>query len=146
MANLPKRLVSVFGATGAQGGSVARALLRDVSGTIRVRGITRNPASDAATALADLGMEVVRADGADVKAMAVAFQDSWAVFVNTNSDDPALQGELGSTLTETKLGMGIVDAAVQAGVEHIVYSGMTSATEATDGKIAAKAFDGMHRQ
>ncbi len=45
--------ILVIGATGAQGGSVARHLLRQ--GTFAVRGLTRNPASAAAGALQQAG-------------------------------------------------------------------------------------------
>ena len=56
------RMVLVTGATGQQGGSVARRLL---DGGFRVRGITRNTQSDAAKDLTELGAEVVHAEFSD---------------------------------------------------------------------------------
>lgn len=82
------KLVTVFGSTGSQGGSVARALLRDKSGSFKVRGITRSPDSDAAKALVAAGAEVVKADGLNKNELIAAFGGSWAAFVNINSDDP----------------------------------------------------------
>ena len=48
------KLITVFGATGQQGGTVARALKRD--GTFKIRGVTRNPDGDKAKALQALGI------------------------------------------------------------------------------------------
>jgi uncharacterized protein YbjT (DUF2867 family) len=53
------KVVVVFGATGAQGGSVVDALLQD--GWI-VRGVTRNPDSDSARKLTGEGVSVVKGD------------------------------------------------------------------------------------
>lgn len=72
--------------TGNQGGSVARSLLKNKD--FSVRGITRNPDSDAAKALATLGAEIVKADGFNKDEMKAAFNGSWAAFVNTQSEDP----------------------------------------------------------
>ncbi|XP_030780650.1 nmrA-like family domain-containing protein 1 isoform X2 [Rhinopithecus roxellana] len=58
-----KKLVVVFGGTGAQGGSVARTLLED--GTFRVRVVTRNPGKKAAKELRLQGAEVVKGDQDD---------------------------------------------------------------------------------
>ncbi|MEE8147924.1 MAG: NmrA family NAD(P)-binding protein, partial [Longimicrobiales bacterium] len=56
------KIIAVIGATGAQGGGVVRAILEDPEGGFAARAITRNPDSDNARALADLGAEVVQAD------------------------------------------------------------------------------------
>ena len=82
------KIVTIFGSTGQQGGSVARALLRDQSGTFKVRGITRKPNSDAAKALSSAGVDVVQADGLIKNELVAAFRGTWAVFANINSDDP----------------------------------------------------------
>ncbi|ROT37484.1 NAD(P)-binding protein [Sodiomyces alkalinus F11] len=136
------KLVTVFGATGAQGGSVVQALLRDKSGTFKIRGITRNPASEAAKALADSGVEVVKADGLNISELVPAFEGSWAVFVNINSDDPCLNQKDGPS--ETDMGKIIIDAALEAGVQHFVFSGMASASEITNGAVPNQAFDEKH--
>ena len=50
-----KKIIAVTGATGAQAGGLARAILNDPSGEFALRAITRDPAKDAARALADRG-------------------------------------------------------------------------------------------
>jgi uncharacterized protein YbjT (DUF2867 family) len=53
-------LILVFGATGAQGGSVVDSLLK--TGAYAIRAVTRNPQSENAQALAKRGVEVVQGD------------------------------------------------------------------------------------
>lgn len=71
---------------GNQGGAVARSLLKNKN--FSVRGITRNPGSDAAKDLASLGAEMVKADGFNKDEVKAAFAGSWGAFVNTQSEDP----------------------------------------------------------
>lgn len=40
------------------------------------------------------------------------------------------------------MGKTIIDAAVEAGVKHFVYSGMASASETTNGAVPNQGFDG----
>ena len=136
------KLITVFGATGAQGSSVIRSLGENISKPFTLRGITRNPSSASAQELAKSGVEVVKADGWDKDSLIAAFKGSWAVFANTNSDDAVFENPE-ETRTEADLGKLIVDASVEAGVEFFVYSGMASARESTKGKIPVVAFDGL---
>jgi uncharacterized protein YbjT (DUF2867 family) len=50
-----QRVIAVVGATGAQGGGLARAILADGGGGFTVRALTRNPSSEKARELAALG-------------------------------------------------------------------------------------------
>ncbi len=77
-----KRKILVTGATGGQGGSVVRHLLR--RGTFDVRAITRNPESDKARELTQTGVEVVAGTMDDVKSLQKAMQGCWGVFGVTN--------------------------------------------------------------
>ena len=54
-----RKIIAVVGATGAQAGGLARAILNDPDGEFAVRALTRNPQSDNAQALAGRGAEVV---------------------------------------------------------------------------------------
>lgn len=74
--------------------------------------------------------------------MVAAFNGSWGAFVNTNSDD-AIFEDPENTKTEVDLGKLVVDAAIEAGVEILVYSGLNSAKKITNGRVANPAFDGM---
>ena len=56
------KLIAIVGATGAQGGGLARAILEDPQGGFRVRAITRNVDSDKARALAAAGADIVAVD------------------------------------------------------------------------------------
>ena len=53
-----KKTIAVIGATGSQGGSLARAVLADSERRFALRAITRKPDSDKARALAAAGAEV----------------------------------------------------------------------------------------
>lgn len=75
-------LVTVFGATGRQGGATARALL--ASGRWRVRAVTRHPASAAALALKQLGAELCRADLDEVASLPAAFDGAHSAFAVTD--------------------------------------------------------------
>ncbi|KPM35784.1 hypothetical protein AK830_g10768 [Neonectria ditissima] len=136
------KLVTIYGATGAQGGSVARSLLRDQSGLFKIRAISRDPTSKAASILKVAGVEVVKANGFNPEELVAAFAGSWGVFANTNSDDPSVGRKDGPS--ETDIGKGLVDAAVEAGVKHFVYSGLVSASITTNGEIPIDCFDEKH--
>lgn len=82
------RLITVYGATGCQGGSVIASVLQNKASGFAIRGITRNPESAKALDLRTKGVEVVKANGFAKSQVIEAFRGSWAVFINTNSDDP----------------------------------------------------------
>eukprot|EP00667_Euglena_gracilis_P020376 EG_transcript_22041 len=56
-----KKVIVVFGATGAQGGGLVRAILDDPAGPFRVRAVTRDVTSAKARELQQRGAEVVAA-------------------------------------------------------------------------------------
>jgi hypothetical protein len=57
-----KKIIVVAGATGAQGGGLARAILDDPQGPFAVRALTRNPDAPKGKEFAAPGAQVVRAD------------------------------------------------------------------------------------
>ncbi|PGH17487.1 hypothetical protein AJ79_01087 [Helicocarpus griseus UAMH5409] len=132
------KIVAVFGATGNQGGSVARSLLGNKV-DFQVRAITRNPDSEESKALVSLGSTVVKADGFNAAEMTEAFKGAWGAFVNLNSDDKIFTDPNGPT--EFDLGKIIVDSAIEAGVQQIVFSSGPPCTEMTGGKVRMKAMD-----
>lgn len=82
MASTPKKIIAVVGATGNQGGSVARTFLGLPQWHVRC--LTRNPLSKAAQELTSLGAEVVQADMASETSLSKAFADVHAIFLNTD--------------------------------------------------------------
>jgi uncharacterized protein YbjT (DUF2867 family) len=65
------KLISVCGATGGVGGSVARRMLKE---GWSVRAVTRNTESTAAKALAELGAQLTTANYDDVTTLEKAFK------------------------------------------------------------------------
>lgn len=65
-----KKILVVFGATGAQGGSVVKSVLGDAKmrETWTVRGVTRDVSKPSAKALEELGAETVAVRLLDLKA------------------------------------------------------------------------------
>src|SRR5690606_360177 len=82
---MTQKLICVVGATGNQGGSVAR---RFKQAGFRVRGLCRNPASPAAQALSAEGIEVARAELDDVSTLITAFEGANVIFSVTNYWEP----------------------------------------------------------
>ena len=111
--------IVVSGATGQQGGAVARHLL---AAGWTVRGLTRDASSDKAQALAAAGAEVVTADLADRTSLAPALAGAYGVFSVQNFWLPEVGFE-----GEIHQGKMLADAAKAAGVQHFVYSSVGAA-------------------
>jgi uncharacterized protein YbjT (DUF2867 family) len=116
-----KMNVLVTGATGQQGGHVAREL-RSRGHTVRA--LTRKPESPNAAALATLGVTVVAGDFDDQASLERAAGGVDAVFAMAT---PAEGGEK----KETREGINIVRAAAAVGVPHLVYSSVAGADRAS---------------
>ena len=113
---VPSKLIAVIGATGAQGGGLARAILADPSDEFSVRAVTRKTTSDPALTLARAGAEVIHADLNDVDSLVTAFSSAHGVFAMTNF------WEHFSAETESQQATNIAEAAKRAGVAHVVWS------------------------
>jgi uncharacterized protein YbjT (DUF2867 family) len=118
--------VLVFGATGQQGGSVARALLHR---GWRVRALVRDPFSAGAVALAARGAELVVGTFEDRAAMRSAMAGVDGVF----SVQPSSPGGTVTDEQEVRYGITIADLAVECGVKHLVYSSGSAAGETPTG-------------
>lgn len=112
------RTVLVLGATGQQGGAVARALR---ARGWRVRALVRDPASPKAQALSEIGVELARGDLSNAASVTDAMGGAWGVFsVQPNSGQGAAAGL--TDQDEFRYGTTVADLAVVLGVEHLVYS------------------------
>jgi len=109
--------VLVTGATGQQGGAVARTLLERGH---RVRAFTRNADSERAKELKNLGAELFTGNFNDPVSLGLAMEDVDAVFAMGTPFEKGMD-------TETKQGNAIADAAKIAGIKHLVYTSVGSA-------------------
>jgi uncharacterized protein YbjT (DUF2867 family) len=116
-----KKIVAVVGATGAQGGGFARAVLDDPSGMFSVRALTRKIASSPAQALARRGADVVLADLDEVETLKRAFEGVDAAFCVTNF------WEHHSPERELAQAAAMAQAAKDAGVAHVIWSTLEDA-------------------
>ena len=82
------KLLTVFGATGKQGGSVVKTILAHptLSKQYKLRAVTRDPSKPAGEALKQQGVEVVKADLYDKDSVRKAVEGSQAVFGVTNCE------------------------------------------------------------
>jgi uncharacterized protein YbjT (DUF2867 family) len=111
-----KKIIAVIGATGAQGGGLARSILADPASPFTVRAITRKPDSEKANALAASGAEIVAADADDPASLRAAFTGAHGAFCVTNF------WEHFSPERELKQAGAMASAAREAGVEHVIWS------------------------
>jgi putative NADH-flavin reductase len=128
----PTKLLTVFGATGNQGGSVVKSVLAHptLSKEYKIRAITRDPSKPNAQALAAKGVEPVKADMEDAESVKQALEGSYAVFAVTNYWEKA------SKDLEIQQGKAIADAAKAVGVKHLVWSALPNATKLTNGVLS----------
>jgi uncharacterized protein YbjT (DUF2867 family) len=118
--NMTQKLtVVVTGATGKQGGAVARGLLKRGH---KVRAITRDPNSSQAKALADAGATLVAASLEDTAGITNALDGATSLFAMTTP--------FAGTEAEIQQGIAAVDAAKAAGV-HLVFTSVGSANRQT---------------
>ncbi len=105
------KTIVVIGATGRQGGAVARALLKD---GWHVRALTRKPDSQKARILAEFGADIVQGDMNDRPSLDAAFRGAYGVYSVQNP-------MLSNMETEIRQGQMVADAAKDAKVQHLVY-------------------------
>ena len=113
------KIIAVTGATGQQGGAVARKLLAD---GWKVRALTRDVSKPAAQALSQAGAELVAGDMDSRSELEAAFQGAYGVFSVQNYWLPTVGFD-----GEIRQGKNVADAAKAAGVQHLVYSSVGSA-------------------
>jgi uncharacterized protein YbjT (DUF2867 family) len=112
--------VVVTGATGKQGGAVARRLLDKGHG---VRAFTRKADSAAAQALAKAGAKIVTGSLEDGASLRKALEGATSLFAMSTPFEAGMEAE-------TRQGITAADAAKAAGV-HLVYTSVASADKKT---------------
>ncbi len=114
-------LILVTGATGKQGGAIARELLlRGYS----VRAMTRKPDDEPATKLKELGAEVVFGDLDDADSLVKVLDGAWGALAVQNTWEAGVE-------REEEKGKRFAQLAKDAGVYHIVYQSVASAQHNT---------------
>src|SRR5882724_4193718 len=115
------RTILITGVTGKQGGAVTQAL----QGTgFHLRGLTRNPNSERAAALAAHGIDVVKGDLDDEATLRRALAGAWGVFGVQNAGEASVE-------REEAQGKRLATLAREGGVEHFVYTSVGSADRQT---------------
>jgi uncharacterized protein YbjT (DUF2867 family) len=110
------KIITVFGATGAQGGGVARAILSDKSKEFAVRAVTRDVNSDKAKELAQLGAEVVAANIDDRESVAKVLAGAYGAYFVT------FYWAHFSPEKELEEAKKMAEAAKEAGLQHVIWS------------------------
>jgi uncharacterized protein YbjT (DUF2867 family) len=111
-----KKIIAVLGATGAQGGGLARAILNDPTGGFAARVITRDVNSAKAKELGKLGAEVVAADVDNPESLKQAFQGAYGAFCVT------FFWAHFSPEKELAEARAMAEAAKSTGLKHVIWS------------------------
>jgi uncharacterized protein YbjT (DUF2867 family) len=141
-----KKIITVFGATGAQGGGLVRSILNDKNGEFAVRAVTRDINSGKAKELASLGAEVVAADVDDAASVDKALEGAYgAYFVTFFWAHFSPEKEIAEAQV-------FANAAKKAGLKHAIWSTLEDTREyvpldddrmpTLNGKYKVPHFDG----
>jgi uncharacterized protein YbjT (DUF2867 family) len=118
-----KKIITVFGATGAQGGGLVRAIMQDKNSEFTARAVTRDINSDKAKELAQLGAEVVAADIDDPAAVDKALEGAYgAYFVTFFWAHFSVEKEKAEAAI-------FANAAKKAGLKHVIWSTLEDTRE-----------------
>lgn len=120
---MSKKMITVFGATGAQGGGLVRAILADANSEFSVRAVTRDTTSDKAQALAALGAELVVADVDDKESIKKALDGSYGAYFVTFFWDHF------SPDKEFQQARNFAEAAKETGIQHAIWSTLEDTRE-----------------
>lgn len=111
-----KKIITVFGATGAQGGGLAKAILADKNSDFSVRAVTRDANSEKAKRLGQLGAQIVVADIDDVKSIKKALDGAYGAYFVT------FFWEHFSVEKEQQEVANFIKAAKEVHLKHIIWS------------------------
>jgi uncharacterized protein YbjT (DUF2867 family) len=127
MTSENRPLIVIAGATSKQGRSAASTLLK--SNRFRVRALTRRSDTPEALALAKSGAEIVTVplEPGQKRQFVSAFKGAEGAFLMTPPIAPP-------QTHEAQLGIELADAAVEAGVGHIVFSTLENADKRSSGR------------
>ncbi|KAK6341484.1 hypothetical protein TWF696_008557 [Orbilia brochopaga] len=134
------KLLTVFGATGNQGGSVIEHILAHpvLSKEYTLRGVTRSTTSDKAKALTQKGVEMVSGDLNDYDSVSKAVAGSHTVFAVTNywENPPSKEREVSQ-------GKRIADASKEHNIKQLIFSNLPNVAALSNGKYPnVHHFDG----
>src|SRR4051794_8312369 len=116
-----QRKILVTGATGQQGGSLARLLLQKKH---KVYALTRNTQSSAAQDLRNRGANIMKGDLDDSDSLKSAVKNVESVFLMGTPFEDGTEGE-------TRRGKLMADIAKENNIEHLVYSSVANADKNT---------------
>jgi NmrA-like family len=142
---MSSKIVTIVGATGAQGGSIINALLKDPS--YKIRGLTRNPQGEAGKALAARGVEVVKADINDPASLTAAFAGSYAVYAITDFFEPfAKYGPTKAIEIESTQGINLAKAAAATStLQHYIWSTLPNGKATSNGRWVIPHFEAKNK-
>jgi uncharacterized protein YbjT (DUF2867 family) len=126
-----KKRILVIGATGAQGGSVARTLLADDQYIVRI--LTRNPTSDKAIDLLAAGAEIAMGDLEDLQSLKRAMKDCYGVYGVTNYREHFHR--------EYHQGVNLINAVSTSGIRHFVFHTLSDYYKLSGGQFPVPEFD-----
>lgn len=133
------RLITVFGATGAQGSGVINTVLGvpTLKAKYILRAVTRDVESAKSQALRERGVSLVKGDLNDVESLKIAVKGSYGVFGMTDF------WSIHSQEIEMQQGKNLFHACKAQGVRHYVWSSLPHALRVTNGVLTQLPyFDG----
>lgn len=136
-----KKLITVFGATGNQGGSIIDVILSNstLKEKYAIRGVSRNADSASSQELTEKGVEMVSATLNDTQALRTAVRGAYGVYGMTNFWDPDVMDKQ----KEIQQGKNIFEACKTEGVKHFVFASLPWTEKLTNGVLKhVDHFDG----
>ncbi|KAK4213097.1 hypothetical protein QBC37DRAFT_181468 [Rhypophila decipiens] len=141
------KIVTIVGATGAQGKGAIKAFINNPA--YHIRALTRNPSSSSAQALSAQGLEVVAADVNDLSSLKKAFSGSNIIFGLTNFFEPFMAHNSPTKAMEVEYQQGVNLALAAAStldtLEHYIWSTLPDAKAVSNGKFLVPHFDAKAR-
>jgi nucleoside-diphosphate-sugar epimerase len=124
----PQKLITVFGATGAQGSGVINTVLAvpELKAKYSLAAVTRDPESAKSKVLKERGVKLMKGDLNDVESLKTAIGDSYGVFGMTDF------WSIHSQEIEMQQGRNLFEACKAQGVKHYVWSSLPYAIKMTN--------------